>query len=140
MKRITYKDAAGRWVIACNKFWNWIENKLPAHLRGEAVDRLAAIEEILGDEYDLDKLKILVKDQKTSKTCDAARLLLNRELWEPCSRCFEELDNDTMRIYYPAHWDDGIGFEYGDAMFCPNCGRPLTDSAWETLEKRFEKK
>lgn len=61
MKRITYKDAAGRWVIACNKFWNWIENKLPAHLRGEAVDRLAAIEEVLGDEYDLDRLRDLVE-------------------------------------------------------------------------------
>jgi len=44
MNRITFKDAAGRWVIACNRFWNWIENNLPGHLRGEAVDRLAAYE------------------------------------------------------------------------------------------------
>ena len=67
MKRITYKDAAGRWVIACNKFWNWIENKLPAHLRGEAVDRLAAIEEVLGDEYDLDRLRDLVEADKAGR-------------------------------------------------------------------------
>lgn len=45
MNRMTFKDAAGRWVIACNRFWNWIGNNLPGHLRGEAVDRLAVYEE-----------------------------------------------------------------------------------------------
>ena len=43
--RITFKDAAGRWVIACNRFWRWFEHKYPSHIRGEAVDRLAAYED-----------------------------------------------------------------------------------------------
>lgn len=57
MKRITYKDASGNWVISCNRFLNYIEFKLPAHLKGEAVDRLAEIENILGDNYDLKELR-----------------------------------------------------------------------------------
>lgn len=44
MKRLTYKDAVGNWVVACNRFWNYIKLKLPAHLRGEAIDRLAKYE------------------------------------------------------------------------------------------------
>lgn len=44
MERFTYKDASGNWVIACNKFWNYLKLKLPAHLKGDSVDRLAAYE------------------------------------------------------------------------------------------------
>lgn len=45
MERLTYKDASDRWVIACNRLWHYFENKYPAHIRGEAVDRLAAYED-----------------------------------------------------------------------------------------------
>ncbi len=45
MERLTYKDASGNWVVACNRFWNYLKLKFPAHIRGEAVDRLAAYEE-----------------------------------------------------------------------------------------------
>lgn len=45
MKRMTFKDASGDWVIACNHFEDWVEHKYPAHIHGEAVDRLAAFEE-----------------------------------------------------------------------------------------------
>lgn len=31
-------------MIACNKFWNYLKLKLPAHLKGDSVDRLAAYE------------------------------------------------------------------------------------------------
>lgn len=44
MERLTYKDAFGNWVVACNRFWNYLKLKFPAHIRGEAVDRLAAYE------------------------------------------------------------------------------------------------
>lgn len=67
MKRLTYKDAAGRWVIACNRFWHWFEHKYPAHIRGEAVDRLAAYEDILGDDYDLDRLRELAQADKEGR-------------------------------------------------------------------------
>lgn len=44
MERLTYKDASGNWVVACNRFWNYLKLKFPAHIKGEAVDRLAAYE------------------------------------------------------------------------------------------------
>ena len=46
MKRITYKDSSGNWVLACSKFDNYIKLKYPAHLKGEAVNRLAEYENI----------------------------------------------------------------------------------------------
>lgn len=44
MERLTYKDASENWVVACNRFWNYLKLKFPAHIRGEAIDRLAAYE------------------------------------------------------------------------------------------------
>lgn len=67
LKRLSYKDASGNWVIACNQFWNYIKLKLPAHLKGNAVDRLAQIEDILGETYDLDQLRELVEADKVGK-------------------------------------------------------------------------
>lgn len=63
---------------------------------------------------------------------------LDRSAWEPCAKCCDEPDNETMRIYFPSNWDGGIGFEYEEALFCPRCGRPLTDAAWDMLEKRLD--
>lgn len=45
MKRLTYFDG-GKWRLKIGD----------TEYSGEAVDRLAAIEDILGDEYDLDEL------------------------------------------------------------------------------------
>lgn len=67
LKRLSYKDASGNWVIACNQFWNYIKLKLPAHLKGNAVDRLAQIEDILGETYDLDQLRELVEADKAGR-------------------------------------------------------------------------
>jgi hypothetical protein len=44
MERFTHKDAAGKYVITSNNFNNWYELKLPVHLSGKAVDRLAELE------------------------------------------------------------------------------------------------
>lgn len=62
---------------------------------------------------------------------------VDRSAWEPCAKCCDEPDNETMRIYFPSNWDGGIGFEYEEALFCPRCGRPLTDAAWDMLERRM---
>lgn len=44
MKRLTYRDASGNYVIACNQFFNYLDLKFPAHIKGEAVDLLAEYE------------------------------------------------------------------------------------------------
>ena len=55
-----------------------------------------------------------------------------------CPKCRYEDDKEPMGIYYPDGWDNGIGFEYGKAIFCPECGRPLTDEAVEMVMERLE--
>lgn len=60
---------------------------------------------------------------------------INREAWKPCEKC--QYEDEEMRIYYPSDWDGGIGFEMDYAIFCPKCGRPLNEQAWEILEKRL---
>lgn len=49
MKRLTYFDS-GKWRLKGGD----------TEYSGEAVDRLAAIEDILGDEYDLDRLRVIM--------------------------------------------------------------------------------
>ena len=55
-----------------------------------------------------------------------------------CAKCEYEDDGEPMRIYYPDGWDNGIGFEYGKAIFCPECGKPLTDEAVEMVMERWK--
>ena len=60
------------------------------------------------------------------------------KVWPGCPKCKYEDGREPMRIYYPDGWDNGIGFEYGNAIFCPECGRPLTDEAVEMVMERLE--
>ena len=55
-----------------------------------------------------------------------------------CPKCRYEDGKEAMDIYYPDGWDNGIGFEYGKAIFCPECGRPLMDEAVEMVVRRLE--
>lgn len=57
MKRLTYFDG-GKWRLKIGDM----------EYSGKAVDRLAAIEDILGDEYDLDRLHELDKADKEDGT------------------------------------------------------------------------
>lgn len=69
---------------------------------------------------------------------------LDRPAWEPCEEC-RSCDNcENSSDYSP---DEGIYGECGrcheysnfePCNFCRECGRPLTDTAWEMLEKRLE--
>lgn len=72
---------------------------------------------------------------------------IDREAWEPCSRCRPQensLDRfsghefliDDAEIYF---YDSEDGWEGEEIKFCPWCGRPLTDEAWAELEKRVRR-
>ena len=78
------------------------------------VERLQDIENILGDDYDLD-----------------------RSAWEPCeyceSKCQMCLRNKTSRCEKCNNYD----CYYPVSNFCKHCGRPLNDAAWEMLERRL---
>ena len=45
MERVTFKDANGNWVASCTTFEGWGKLKYPAHIKGVAIDKLAAYEE-----------------------------------------------------------------------------------------------
>ena len=54
MERVTQKDERGYYLVGDGIYSDW---GVPEKFRGDDVDRLAAIEDILGDEYDLDRLR-----------------------------------------------------------------------------------
>lgn len=63
---------------------------------------------------------------------------INREKWEPCELC-------SGKHLQTVGFDDRIYLCSGNSKppenerfrFCPSCGRPLTDQAWDELEKRM---
>lgn len=68
---------------------------------------------------------------------------LDRSAWEPCEQC----RNGSTIIDIPVCNQFGLIHKgkSNEQMhflfqfpFCPHCGRPLTDAAWEMLEKRLE--
>lgn len=71
---------------------------------------------------------------------------LDRSAWEPCEHCKSSknpLDRwgphqfpiDGNEIYC---YDTDDGWEGEEINFCPHCGRPLTEAAWDALENRLE--
>ena len=61
-------------------------------------------------------------------------------LYLPCSKCrYEDDENEGMLIYFPNDWDGGIGFDYGEAIYCPDCGRPITSKAKQATLERMQK-
>lgn len=66
---------------------------------------------------------------------------IDREAWKPCEKCYS-CDNC---IFCDDRYDElcdecSIGFSYKKFepfKYCKYCGRPLTDEAWDALEKRI---
>ena len=71
---------------------------------------------------------------------------LDRSAWEPCEYCGEcrkiltfDVAGDAIAI----EKEKGLAVIESDSFgffinYCPNCGRPLADVAWDMLEKRLE--
>lgn len=158
MERLTDIEVIAGQVHLITK----LELQNPSGLE-KIVSRLQEIEDILGDTYDLDRLRELVEENKKSRArkCpksgrmrlyprielkpDAAEPpRLDRSAWEPCRRCKTcqsckssicGLDDKSSECYDC----DNMG-NYEPMGFCPWCGRPLTDAAWEMLERSLAEK
>lgn len=67
---------------------------------------------------------------------------LDRKAWEPCTKCGSCFScvhstkniNDSRNACF---WCEQKN-QFNPMNFCPKCGRPLTDEAWQILEKRIE--
>lgn len=70
---------------------------------------------------------------------------IDREAWTECDRCkgkenaldqfrSHDFQIDGSEIYFH---DTENGWEGEEIHFCPWCGRPLTEEAWDELEKRL---
>ena len=103
MKRLTHTSKSGSWGI-----------------RGDiddAVLRLAAIEDILGDEYDLDRLCELDQADREER-CVALNMPRKPLVWG-------DDDQNTCLCHYCGR--DLMGIHYGERMVlqCPECGQYL---------------
>lgn len=83
----------------------------------KAFDRLAAIEDILGDEYDLDRLRELVQADREGR-CVVLNMPRKPLVWG---------DGDKNTCLCPYCGKDLMGIPYGERMVlqCPECGQYL---------------
>lgn len=64
MERATQKDERGYYLTGDGIYSDW---GMPEKFRGEDIDRLASIEDILGDEYDLERLRELAQADREGR-------------------------------------------------------------------------
>ena len=74
----------------------------------------------------------------TAYTAEPPRI--NREAWEACDLCRScfTCKHVLGSLELEACFSCERFSNYEPIAFCNHCGRPLKDSAWEILEKRFE--
>lgn len=83
MKRLTMKDENGYYLKDKSATITWNSLIGENRYRGEAIDRLAAIEDILcdgTDEYDLDRLSVLCNQRMTMRDEVSQRFSLTAKI------------------------------------------------------------
>ena len=110
--------------------------------REEMITNLEKLAALFYTESEQSKMVDYSKIIETLEFAAAALRPVSREqvekMFPRCPKCRYEDGKEPMDIYYPDGWDNGIGFEYGKAIFCPKCGRPLTDEAVQMVMVRLE--
>lgn len=110
MERATHIDKDGWYINGANVATVFHSGTGEIRMRGKDIDRLAAIEDILGDEYDLDRLSAMVNQRMTMREEVAERWKLT---------CNIPLD----RLRELAHADrEGRIHIYRRSYKCPICG------------------
>ena len=130
MERLTKRELLGGHNIAyasgddCFDVWS-----VPKKFMGNAIDRLAYIEDILGDNYDLSRLRDLVQADR-----DGRCVVLS----EPMSPMVQ-ISGDTD-VYCPncaqtlsGGWPLSDAGDYRKLCQCPNCGQAIDDTKCEIV-------
>ena len=89
MKRLTGRRNGRAYIVGCPDF---ALPKIAGLIIQQVVDRLAAIEDILGDEYDLDRLSVMVNQCMTMREEVAERFSLTAKI--PLDRLREPVEAD----------------------------------------------
>ena len=119
VERITYWDF-GKWRIHIGD----------TEYSGKDVDRIAAIENILGDDYDLGRLRELVEADQEGR-CAILSAPMKPMVQKPndtdvyCPRCGETLSGGWPCPEYE---------DYRKMCQCPNCGESIDDNKVELQE------
>lgn len=149
MKRLTQKDNNGYYLTGDGVYSDW---GVPEKFRGEDIDRIAAIEDILGDEYELDDLRKAMWSMQTlqmtfaENTSAIERL---RELWfaDREGRCVvldgksrdKELIRKLVRLFY---WLEDCVKKKDFSPFRIVAGAPENNypfiSAFQRIENEYE--
>ena len=90
MKRLTLKDENGYYLTGDGIYSDW---GVPEKFRGEDIDRLAAYEDILGDEYDLDRLRELAEAEREGRCVVLDGKSRDKELIRKLVRLFYWLED-----------------------------------------------
>lgn len=123
VERLTEKDCKTGWPVVrpdCTVY--------------SMTNRLAAIEDILGDDYDLDRLRDLVQADRNGRCM---------VLSEPMSPMVQ-IPGDTD-VYCPncaqtlsGGWPLSDAGDYRKMCQCPNCGQAIDDTKCEFSEEALE--
>ena len=114
MKRLTGRRDGRAYIVGCPDF---ALPKIAGLIIQQTVDRLAAIEDILGDEYDLDRLRE-IKQADREGLCVVLDMPRKPLVWG---------DDDQDTCLCPDCGKDLMGIPYGERMVlqCPECGQYL---------------
>ena len=106
---------------------NGVINVKYASQHESAIHRLVTIEDILGDEYDLDRLRELVQADREGR-CVVLNMPREPLVWG---------DDDQDTCLCPYCGKDLMGIPYGERMIlqCPECGQYLDATKVITREE-----
>lgn len=99
MQRVTKRNSNGQYYMDGDGiFSDW---GTPEKFMGDDVDTIAAIEDILGDDYNLDRLKVIVNQRMTMREEVAERFRITKDV--PVERLKElvEADRDGRCVVLP---------------------------------------
>ena len=130
MKRLTLKDENGWYLTGDGIYSDWGE---PEKFRGEDIDRIAAIEDILGDEYDLEELREMTQAKRDGRCVVSPASIGDTVYHITTCKNFSQVLDGTMY---------GTNGELGTAtgLYCPcelaeTCPFPCDDDGSFDCEK-----
>ena len=127
MKRLTKKDDRGYYLTGDGIYSDW---SVPEKFRGEDIDRIATIENILGDDYELDRLRELVEAERDGR-CVVLPCKPGDTVWRIVNDAIPHITKDqclAITLDNGNMWIDLIGASMNGAYFGQRLFRTRADA------------